>query len=76
MPPEPTDITSFVRAKLSEPGESMTVIARATGVSKRWLEMVRGGLIPKPGIQNLETVARHYGYEVRPVKIVTDREAA
>lgn len=76
MPPESTDITSFVRAKLSEPGESMAVIARATGVSKRWLEMMRSGLIPKPGIQHLESVARHYGYEVRPVKVSTDREAA
>lgn len=54
----------------------MSAIARATGISKRWLEMVRNGLIARPGIQHLEALARYYGYEIRPVKVESDREAA
>lgn len=47
----------------------MTEIARATGVSKRWLELMRAGDIPKPGIENLEAVVAYFGHRIVVVPV-------
>jgi hypothetical protein len=58
----------FVRERLLHSGQSMQAIADATGLSKRWLEFMRiPGRIPKPGVQNLELVVRHFGHRVEIV---------
>lgn len=53
-----------IRELLAQPGQSMTAVARATGISKRWLEMMRAGEIDKPGVPHLERLAQHYGYRI------------
>ncbi len=64
-------IVAFVRDKLCNSGQPMAQIAAATGLSKRWLEFMRvPGAIPKPGIQNLEAVVRHFGHRI---EVVPDR---
>ncbi len=71
----PSPILEFVRDQLNASGESMAEVAKATGVSKRWLEMMRAGAIPKPGVPHVDAIARHFGYELRAVPS-SDREAA
>lgn len=58
------DVAVKIRELLAQPGQSMTAVARATGISKRWLEMMRAGEIDKPGVPHLERLARHYGYRI------------
>ena len=42
----------------------MADVARATGISRRWLDMMRAGEITKPGLPHLERLAAHYGYRL------------
>lgn len=62
------DVAEFIRERLAQPGQSLADVARATGISRRWLDMMRAGEISKPGLPHLERLAAHYGYRlaVRP----------
>lgn len=68
----------FVRGLLSQESVSMTKVARETGLSKKWLEMIRAGSIENPGIRNLQMVARYFGHEICHVslpKLISDKLA-
>ena len=61
-------MVAFVRDRLCNSRQSMQSIADATGLSKRWLEFMRiPGRIPRPSLQNLELVVRHFGHRVEIV---------
>lgn len=38
---------------------SCASVAKATGLSKRWVEYVRDGTVDNPGIKNLMTLKAH-----------------
>lgn len=69
-------LAQFVQLKLSQPEQSMAQIAAATGLSKRWLEMMRSGDIPNPGSASLEKIAAYYGHEFQAVPIASAQQAA
>lgn len=58
------DVAEFIRDRLAQPGQSLADVARATGISRRWLDMMRAGEIAKPGLPHLERLAAHYGYRL------------
>mgnify|MGYP000947047417 CR=1 FL=1 len=50
---------SYCRSRLKEPSVSCASVAKATGLSKRWVEYVRDGTVDNPGIKNLMTLKAH-----------------
>ena len=50
---------AYCRARLKHPAVSCAAVARATGLSKRWVEYVRDGTVDNPGIKNLMTLKEH-----------------
>lgn len=42
------------------PGVSTKDIARATGLSQRWIEYIRDGKIGNPGIRNIQILKSHF----------------
>ena len=61
--PKPSPIIRTLQRKMSK--TSLIDLADETGLSERWLFMLRDNQIPKPGLPHIETLARRFGYRLR-----------
>jgi transcriptional regulator with XRE-family HTH domain len=59
----------FVRAKLNEPGVSLTEVAEATGISRRSLQILRQSTTDNAWTASVEKLAEHFGYRFLPVPL-------
>jgi predicted transcriptional regulator len=65
----PVSTLQFVRERLNEPGVSLSDVAAATGISRRSLQMLRSEGVDNAWTENVEKLARHFGFRFEPVRI-------
>lgn len=63
---KPIPPIDFVHKQLQD--ANIPEVAEQTGLSARWLHLIRNQKIPNPGVVMLDRLAKHFGRSIMAVK--------
>ena len=55
-----TNLLTFVLGQLRRNDVHVPVVSKATGLSTQWLYQLRRGIIPNPGVKQIQKLAEYF----------------